>query len=464
MGRVLGTPVTFTSGHVALVWHGHGVATALDSYANNGLQVAFIGATLADWKGYAVSGNDVPPFPYGKWVNNPVDPSLTAQTSNGTPPTGGTSIYGIGSICELTQSVAKGQPHVCDMIRYGRAEARINGGQAANYATFAGFAALNDAQTARWGLIQAVQGGYQWKGLMTLGFTSLVDFRDSNVSIFVQDCRKVSATFNAIEVRQATSRVDWTGVSITCASPATTASKGSFACIDNADINFDICTFTDMSTFAFQSASTVLSTTFRRCGQVTSGGGVLTGCLFDSSTNTTGALLINSATEMLAVTSCDFKTNAKAVKITAAGTYTFDGHQFTGNTVQVDFTGAGTCTINPTNGCNVIQADCTASGGGTIVVNAAQVTLKVTVLSDATSNPLQYAHVYLIKTSDSSQLMNGATDVNGIYQTTMSYTGIIDVRGWVRQMDLSGTDYEQKDISGQVTSGGFLQTVRLTPI
>lgn len=176
IARILGTPVTLTTGQVFLVWHGHGVATALQAYANNGLQVAILGSSLANWKGYTVGGYDVPPFPYGKWANNPVDPTITADTSNGTPPTGGTNVYGVGSICQLTQAVAKGQPHVVDMIRYGRAEARFSGGDLANgYATFAGFATANDAQTARWGLIQGVQGGYQWKGLMTIGFGAACD-------------------------------------------------------------------------------------------------------------------------------------------------------------------------------------------------------------------------------------------------------------------------------------------------
>ena len=197
IARILGTPVTLTTGQVFLVWHGHGVATALQAYANNGLQVAILGSSLANWKGYTVGGYDVPPFPYGKWANNPVDPTITADTSNGTPPTGGTNIYGVGSICTLTQAVAKGQPHVVDMIRYGRAEARFSGGDLANgYATFAGFATANDAQTARWGLIQSVQGGYQWKGLMTIGFGAACDFRDSNKNIFIQDTRKVSSTFD----------------------------------------------------------------------------------------------------------------------------------------------------------------------------------------------------------------------------------------------------------------------------
>ena len=299
MGRVLTSPVTLTSGYVFLVWHGHGVATAMASYANGGLRLV-VGTDLDNWKAWAVGGYDVPPLPYGKWVCNPIDPTLTNDGtgySAGTPPT--TNYYAVGSAGILTKVVAKGQPHVVDIIRYGRAEARFNGGQSANYATFAGFVALNDAQTARWGLLQAVDGGYLWKGLMTLGYSSAVDFRDSNRTIFVQDTRKVASTFNKIEIRQATSRVDWTGISFICLSPSTTASKGSFEVIDDADVNFSGCTFVDMATFIFKAASDALACTFRRCGQITAPGSNFTGSVVEASTAAadTSALVWNVATD-----------------------------------------------------------------------------------------------------------------------------------------------------------------------
>lgn len=403
MGRVLGTPVTFTSGQVALVWHGHGVATALDLYANNGLQVAFIGATIADWKGYAVGGSDTPPFPYGKWVNNPVDPSLTAQTSNGTPPTGGTNIYGIGSIVELTQAVAKGQPHVCDMIRYGRAEARFKDGDLANgYATFSGFATLNDATSARWGLIQAVQGGYQWKGLMTLGYTAAVDFRDSNLTVFVQDCRKVASTFNKIEIRQALSRVDWTGISIVCVSPATTASKGSLAVIDNADVNFDFCTFTDMDTFTFLANSTVLNTIFRRCAQVAVAGGTFTGCTFDRSTVASAVLAATPANAAL-ISNSDFISDGTghAIEITGtAANFTLTNNTYTSYAASNGSTGNEAIFVNIASGTPIVIS---ITGGDTPTIRTAgvavtvqnAVTVKVTVKDANTLVAIPDARVLL---------------------------------------------------------------------
>ena len=348
MCRILAASVTLATNDVFLVWHGHGIATSLLSYASGGLRLA-VATTLTDWKAWAVGGNDVAPFPYAKWVNNPVDPTITGEYTNGTPPAALT-FFGVGSMAQLSLAVSKGQPHITDIIRYGRAQARFTGGETANFGTFAGFAALNDAQTARWGLIQETTGGYLWKGLMLLGLSTVattnrartsnvatlttgaahgfkvgdtlimtgiggvgynatatvasvpttttftyantgsdegstadtggsingvVDFRDSNKTILVQDTRKVYSSFNKIEIRNASSRVDWTSVNFTCLSPSSTASKGALEVVDGgADVNFDGCTFTDMDTFIFGSNSSVTGTTFIRCGLITGGGGI----------------------------------------------------------------------------------------------------------------------------------------------------------------------------------------------
>jgi hypothetical protein len=337
------------------------VATALDSYANGGLRVVMAGQLVSNWKAWSVGGNDVPPFPYAKWVNSPIDPTVAADFTNGTPPTGGSSIYGIGSMCQLTQPVARGQPHIVDIIRTGRAAARMTGGDLANgYATFAGFAAINDTQTNRWGLIQAVSGGYQWKGLMSLGLdATAVDFRDSNQNIFIQDCRKVSSTFNLIEVRNASSRVDWTNISITNAAPSTNASKGTFTVVANADVNIEGCSFTDMAVFTFLSASYVNDTTFRRCGAIYHNGCEFTNNLITRSTGSVICTLANAAT----LQNNTFISQGTGHAIIVTGTaqdITLVGNTFTGYAASNGSTGNEAIWVNIATG----TVNITIGGGG----------------------------------------------------------------------------------------------------
>lgn len=381
MIRILATPITLAAGEVFLMWHGHGVATALNSYANGGLRTVVSGNAVGNWKAWAVGGNDVAPFPYAKWVSTPIDPTVTADYTNGTPPTGGTSIFGVGSMCLLTQAVARGQPHIVDIIRYGRAESRFNGGDLANgYATFAGYAAQNDTVANRWGLIQSTTGGFQWKGLMVLGHASAVDFRDSNVSVFVQDCRKVTSGFNRIEIRQAGSRVDWTNVSFVNTSPSSNASKGALVVVDNADVNFDGCTFTDMDTFVFQSNSTVLDTTFRRCGQITMGGATMTTCLVTRST-AASALLVGSSVSSLSDSAFISAGTGHAIEITGGTSHTLNNVTFTGYAASNGSTGNEAVYVNIASGNVTINSDSAISvrtAGATVTVIAGQKTLTIT--------------------------------------------------------------------------------------
>src|SRR3989338_5110376 len=368
MCRILASSVTLATNDVFLVWHCHSVATALLSYASGGLRLA-VATTLTDWKAWAVGGNDVAPFPYAKWVNNPVDPTITGEYTNGTPPAALT-FFGVGSMAILSATVLKGQPHICDIIRYGRAQARFTGGETANFGTFAGFAALNDAQTARWGLIQATTGGYLWKGLMLLGLSTVAttnrarsanvatlttgaahgfkvgdtlimtgiggvgynatatvasvpttttftyantgsdegstadtggsingvaDFRDSNTTIFIQDTRKVYATFNKIEIRNASTNVAWSGINFVNPAPSTNASDGDLEVVDNATVVLTACTFTDMNTFILLGNTDFLGCQFLRCNTITSGGGLMTGtsCLTPTVAANTSAVIWN---------------------------------------------------------------------------------------------------------------------------------------------------------------------------
>ena len=349
---VVKTGVTLPSLGVFLVWHQLTSPGAMDTYTNGGLRLV-VGTDVNNWKAWAVGGKLTPPNPYGGWQNNPIDPTIAYEYSYGTPPT--TTYAAVGSACNLLSGIFKGNPHQCDAIRYGRAEARMAGGETANYATFSGFAAKNDANDVtdgynRWGLIQSIMGGFFWKGLMTLGYGSAVDFRDQNKNIFVQDTRKVQSGFNKIEVRQSGSRVDWTGISIAALG---TVSKGMFEAIDDADINLDSCTFIDMSTFIFKPNSTILSSIFRRCDQVTAGGATFTECKFENSP--AAASLLAASTTL--ITKCTFISDGSnhAIEIDTPGEYTFSGHTF-----------VGYATENGSTGNEVIYNN----SGGEVILNA----------------------------------------------------------------------------------------------
>jgi len=275
-----GSGVTIPTDGAVLVWQLCYTTTLIDSYANGGLRV-MIGSSLADFYSWDVGGNNAGRMPYGGWQNFAVNPTVSVDDTAGAPTT--TRQY-IGCAISLTAGVSKGYPHIVDAIRYGRCEARIYNGASGTPGTFSGFATTNDAVGARWGLLQAVSGGYLWKGLLNLGYSAAVYFTDSNKVILIDDTRKVTASFNKIEIRNASSTVNWTNILFQCTSPATTASRGKFEVIDNCDVNLTGCNFIDMDTFIFMSSSSVLGCTFMRCNEITAAGADFTGSIIATPT------------------------------------------------------------------------------------------------------------------------------------------------------------------------------------
>ncbi len=288
-----GSSITIPTDGAFLVWQIFTSPGAMDTYANGGMRVV-VGSAINAFYAWDTGGRDFGRMPYGGWQNVAVNPTVAVDDTVGTP----TNQQFVGSAVAVTTAIGKGNPHAVDAMRYGRCEARINGGEGpSNYATFAGFAAANDATAARWGLLQGIPGGYLWKGLMTLGYTSAVDFRDSNTQVLVDDTRKVTANFNKIEVRQATSRVDWTNITFKSLG---TVSKGRLEVVDDCDVNISGCVFEGFDTIVFKASSAALTSTFRNCRQITANGAEFDGSVFSGYEGTadTGYLVWNVATDI----------------------------------------------------------------------------------------------------------------------------------------------------------------------
>jgi len=497
-----------------------------------------IGNALNAFNAWVVGGSDT--YQYGGWICPAANPTVGADYTAGTPNT--TYRYFGWCYNAPTAVPSKGNAFNVDACYYGRCQARFTGGQAANYATFAGFATQNDNVNNRWGLISDIGGAYQWKGLISLGVPSstsatraratnvatlttgaahslevgdvvtitglggtgynvtaavattptttsftyantgdnegqtadtggtiagVVDFRDANRNILIENTRKVTNGFNKIQVNQASSRVDWTSISITAL--GTTAS-GIFEAVDDADINIDKCTFTDMDTFTFKSNSTITNSTFRRCGQVTQGGCVFTSCSFESSP-AAYTLVVDNPTN---ITYCSFTSDGgnHAMKITAAGNYTFTGHTFTGyagsdgdsgNEVVYNTSG-GEVTLNAAGITGTVSVR--NSAGSTTNVESGSVDITVTVkdvdgglLEDAAvllvaadGGPFPYDDTVTITRVDNTAIVahtahgmatNDKVQITGAAQH--DYNGI-------HQITASGVDYYRYSVSNSPTT------------
>ncbi len=375
-----------------LAWIYYAAPNAISTEALGGMRL-LVGSSTAAYKSWYLKGSDS--YAYGGWTNEAVNPSLTADATYGSPTT---TLLCFGYAINSINAVFRGNPFGIDAIRYGRCEARIAGGDATNgYASFTGFAAVNDSVSNRWGLIQSVDGGFLWKGLITLGYGEAVNFVSTNVQILVANTKKVTAAFNKIEVRNAASNISLDGVSFLALG---TVSKGSWENIDDATVYLASCTFTKLNTFIFKSLTTSQAVTYRQCGVVTQGNSQLLDCIFDRPANYTAIISDNPEK----VVGCEFTSSGTghAIEATTPGTYTFSGNIFSGYASQDGSTGneafynnsGGLITLNISNsGSNPSVRN--GINSTTIVQNTKTLTLtglvdgtEVIILEAGTTNEL----------------------------------------------------------------------------
>jgi len=426
--------ITVPTDGAVFVWQNYSSPFAFGTYAQGGFRIC-IGSGLGDFDIWYVGGNDKESYPYGGWVNHVVNPTVSADDTAGSPTA---TLDYIGSAIYVVSGPSKGEPHQVDAIRYGRGSAIFEYGETADYATIAGFATQNDNNSYRWGLIQAQPGGYLWKGRMQLGSASnAVDFRDSNVNIFIAWTPKVTANFNTIEVLNASSNIEMTGFTFLCLDPSGTASKGRWITTNDATIALTTCTFVDMSTFVFDSNSTIDGCKFTRCGQVTQGGADLDNCIFDESPAAV-ALLVDNPDN---IDNCTFNSdgNGHAIELgtaCAGNSYTLTDFFVSGYATSDGSTGdeviynnsGGSVTINIDGGSGV-SALSIRGGNVTLVANYSftvtglESGTEVTIVTSGTSTVLH--HTESAVTSDG----------DGKYQITYSHGGGATVDVLIHHID-----------------------------
>ena len=451
-----GAGVTITSGDAVYVWMFFAAPNTLLDRTAGGFAVCIGNSTTAYRKWYVLGKDN---YAYGGWQCIAVDPTVAGSLDIGSP--SGTWQY-FGAVVKTSATISKGEPFGIDAIRHGRTLQTVSG-ESGNYGLFSGAATANDhPTTGRWGIFQAIPGGYQLQGRFLLGTSgTAVDFRDSNTSILIANTLYVSAGFNVIEIRNATSRVDWTSVSFLALG---TVSRGNLVVTDNADVNVESCSFTDMGTFDFLSGSTINSSTFRRCNLITQGGATFSGCTIDSTNDSAKAMI---ASNPATISGCTFISSGTkhAIEITTPGTYAFVSNSFSGyatdngstgneviynnsgGEVILNVSGTGTGTISYMNGSG---ATTTVSSSASLIINIVDETgTAITVNSEVT----------VVKNSDTSILFEEDGIVDG--STTYSYSSGGGTVVYINVFNVAG--YQPKTVNNYTlpSSGTTTLTIQL---
>lgn len=468
------------------VWQNFSTPTAIDDYAGTTTGQAgmciLIGNSISNFDIWEVGGNDKSPYPYGGWTCHVVCPSVTADDVTNGPRT---SEQFIGAQVNLTAYPSKGEPHAVDVMRFGRGSAIFQYGDGTgsppdyNYCTIAGFAAQNDNTSNRWGLIQEVSGGYLWQGRMQLGSASnAVDFRDSDVTIFIKWTPKVTANFNTIEVINASSNVAMTGFQFICLD-ITTASKGRWITTNDATVVLTDCSFVDMNTFVFDSNTTALRCTWKRCGVIDPGRGdlsyssVLVPSVTGGGADGGAALLWNDAADPNTYLNdmtftkgagshhaIEFGTSAPTTINLTNMTFTdfsVSNQQTTSVLYFQDRGSDNTFTVAHTGTTGTISYYKERSTDTVTISSSVSVTVTV---KDTGQNLLSNVQVGVFKTSDRTQIMNEDT-VTGV--ASENYTGStpVEVEVRCRKSSSGSTVYKHYSSIQNISGSGLTLDVTL---
>jgi len=426
-----GSGVTIPTDGAILIWNKFDAGGLLATTVNGGVRIV-IGSSASAWNAWKAGGYDRIPNPYGGWYNYAINP--TARTydyqAGGGP---GTTFRYAGMAISLTAAgPTKGQPFKIDAIRYGRCSIIFEYGSLADgYANFSDAAIKNDANDAtngynKWGLFSVYGGGYLWKGRMQIGTTTnACEFVDSNAFVLIDAVENCTSGFNLIEINNASSVVTWNNVIFKALG---TVSPGAFIMNANATLTFNSCQFTDMATFVFDSNASINDNIFRRCGQVTQGGGSFDGCSFVEMSDAVSLLVDDPDV----VTNCYFESDGSnhAIRLTAAcagnsytltnllvsGYATSDGN--TGNEVIYNDSG-GAVTINIDGGSGVANIS-VRNGTGASTTLVANYSFTITGLELNTE-------VTIVTAGTTTVLFNvenaTTSDGDGKYQVTYSHSG-----------------------------------------
>lgn len=152
-----------------------------------------------------------------------------------------------------------------------------------------------------------------------------------------------------------------------------------------------------------------------------------------------------------------------AIKFTTAGTYGFDGFEFSGygadgtNNASVFNNSGGLVTLNVTGASNGLTVR-NGTGASTVINNA--VTLAVKVVNSAGA-PIQNARVAIYKTSNNTEITNSLTNALGEITYAYAYTSNESIYVRIRKTTTGSTRYVNNDSVGTITSSGYSATVTM---
>jgi hypothetical protein len=259
-------------------------------------------------------------------------------------------------------STAKGVNFGIDAIRYGTG-GFVTEGTSGDTATFTDFAVQNDDISNKWGILQAVGGGFEAQGKFYIGRTSggtstQAYFVDSNALITLTDTPHSTSGFTQFIIDgTGNTTCLWTNITILALG---TGNTGQIHVLNSGDtVTFTTCTFSSIGVTKLAAGVTANGCTWRDTDQITQSGGTIDDCTIAGNTNSS-ALLCDDPSKII---NCEFTfSNGHALEFTETGTSNWVGNTFVGA-----YSGATGTNDTPNSGS--VNAMIFNDSGGDVTLN-----------------------------------------------------------------------------------------------
>jgi len=433
----------------------------VDTKANGGYRIVLY-TDASNYATFYVGGNDT----HGNGWNLLVcDASATPTAEIGTFNPAAVTRIGI-QFKTITAATKQGQTYIqnCfwDAVRYGTGLTITSG--ATDNITFESIYAVDSNSTYSYGVVSKSYGSYIIQGKLILGSATSgdIDFGDSNQVVIFPDNDKVADSFYGIQVLGNSGGT--TNFTLGENSGGSGISGCTFKAIGSKTFSLDVSTtandiiglygsnFINAGTITLPVTGT--NKEMLNCNITTMDGVVVSTCKTENcnfiSADDEAVILANTGHNLKDST---FISNPNAIRVTTAGTYTFDNLQFTGNTVDVDNTSGGSVIINCINTSNP-----TTYTGSTTFNFPVDISVEVI---DVAGDPIETAQVAVYKTSDNTQLLNTDTDSSGLAETTFNYTTSTAIYLRIRKSSTGATKYIPISSTGTISNLGFTATYTL---
>jgi hypothetical protein len=489
----------FTTAEHLRLWMNNTITAYLETKALDGIQIFVYDGTNADY--WTVGGSD----DYaGGWKQFLIYTGSTPDEDNGCDHS---AITRIGIRMAVHTRPKNAINLWLDAWAYGDGYT-VTGGTSGDEIDWSHVAALDKIEAH--GIVELLNGVFFFAGEVTTGAGATTTFFKEDGQIVVFKDLPVSSTLYKLIFEGSACNVDLDG--------GVWAIDGPLAYgIDISDTNlnaFDMDgkQITGAGATTLSPGPSVTNCVFNKCGQIDPSSANFDDNTIKFSTDIDAGVLWNPSINM---ERCNFVSNiyGSGIEHTLIGEFDYVDLTFSENSYDVSFTGtalvidAGSFvedrgyeiyTVGTTDFTLIGAADnnigtlfvATGIGAGTgtaveaVVINktgtsnpstqradvggefifVGSVPISITVIDKDTGVGINLAHVHLLKDSDKSELLSGATNSSGIITGSFGGATPVDVVGWARQMDILGDDYEQEDFGGQISENGLSLTIALTKI